>query len=51
MMGQGLSNRVMESEWHATVPKNLAIWGEASHEETLDAIAACAVLVVTSKLV
>ncbi len=49
MIGQGLSRDVLEKEWQVDVPPNLTIRGQASHAETLDAIAACSVLVVTSK--
>lgn len=49
MLGQGLSNVTLQKEWEVTVPENLKVIGEATHQETQDAIAACSVLVVTSK--
>lgn len=49
MIGQGLSNVTMQDEWDVIVPPNLKVIGEATHRETLDAIAACSALVVTSK--
>lgn len=49
MAGQGLSPQVMEDEWDVAIPANLTIRDELSHPETLDALSACSVLVVTSK--
>ncbi len=49
MIGQGLSSDVLRDEWDIVAPANLAVMGGASHEETQDAIAACSVLVMTSK--
>jgi glycosyltransferase involved in cell wall biosynthesis len=49
MIGQGLSREVLEKEWDVEAPANLAIHGQTTHRETLDAIAACSALVVTSK--
>lgn len=49
MLGHGLSNATLHDEWDVSVPHNLKVMGEASHQETQDAIAACSALVVTSK--
>jgi glycosyltransferase involved in cell wall biosynthesis len=49
MIGQGLSPEVLLNEWQVTVPDNLTVLGGATHEEAQDAIAACSVLVMTSK--
>jgi glycosyltransferase involved in cell wall biosynthesis len=49
MLGQGLSHATLRSDWDVVVPHNLKVMGEATHQETLDAIAACSALVVTSK--
>ncbi len=49
MIGQGLSPAVLESEWDVSVPPNLTVRGAATHRETLDAIAACSAIIVTSK--
>ena len=49
MLGQGLSNTTLHDEWEVMVPGNLKVMGEATHQETQDAIAACSALVVTSK--
>jgi glycosyltransferase involved in cell wall biosynthesis len=49
MIGQGLNREVLENEWELTVPRNLTVHGEATHQEVMDAIAACSVLVITSK--
>lgn len=48
MLGRGLSRDVLESQG-LSVPENLAVFGETSHHQTMDAIAACSALVVTSK--
>ena len=49
MLGQGLSNATLLNEWGVSVPANLKVMGEATHQETQDALAACSALVVTSK--
>lgn len=49
MVGQGLSCDVLCDEWQVEAPTNLVVLGGASHEEAQDAIAACSVLVMTSK--
>ena len=49
MLGQGLSNATLHDDWGMSVPKNLKVTGDATHQETQDAIAACSALVVTSK--
>lgn len=49
MFGQGLSNAALHDDWGVSVPTNLKVMGEATHQETQDALAACSALVVTSK--
>jgi glycosyltransferase involved in cell wall biosynthesis len=49
MVGQGLTSQVLRDEWKVATPENLVVLGGASHEEAQDAIAACRVLVMTSK--
>ena len=49
MLGPALSNATLHDDWGVTVPANLKVMGEATHQETQDALAACAALVVTSK--
>ena len=49
MIGQGLSVDVLLNEWQITTPGNLTVLSGVSHDEAQDAIAACAVLVMTSK--
>ncbi|HBJ35792.1 MAG TPA: hypothetical protein DDZ51_13810 [Planctomycetaceae bacterium] len=49
MVGQGLSCEVLRDEWQIEAPANLVVLGGASHEDAQDAIAACSVLVMTSK--
>ena len=49
MLGQGLSNATLHDDWDMSVPANLKVMGEATHQETQDAIAACSALIVTSK--
>ena len=49
MIGQGLSADVLSKEWMVVLPPNLLIKDAATHVESLDAIAACSALVVTSK--
>ena len=48
MIGRGLSPGVLEAHGLA-LPDNLRVFGEASHVETMDAIAASSAVVVTSK--
>lgn len=49
MVGQGLSSEVLWAEWQVRTPDNLVVLGGASHSDAQDAIAACRVLVMTSK--
>ena len=49
MIGRGLTNEVLRSEWGLEVPANVFVYGEASHAVVQDAIAASSVVVVTSK--
>jgi glycosyltransferase involved in cell wall biosynthesis len=49
MAGEGLSEEVLTQEWNVDVPHNLTVLGALSHQEAQDAIAACEVLVMTSK--
>ena len=49
MVGGGLSSDSLRNEWQVDIPSNLLVVGALSHWEALDAIAACSVLVVTSK--
>jgi glycosyltransferase involved in cell wall biosynthesis len=49
MIGGGLSGDVLRTGWNIEVPNNLRVFGSMPHAEVLDAIAACSVLVVTSK--
>lgn len=49
MIGGGLSESALRKDWQVEVPDNLDVLGSISHTEVQDAIAACSVLVVTSK--
>lgn len=49
MLGQGLSSDVLKHEWHILAPQNLTVLGSVSHSDAQNAIAACRVLVITSK--
>jgi glycosyltransferase involved in cell wall biosynthesis len=49
VIGDGLDETVMAREWQTASPKNLHYLGGRSHLEVQDALAACSVLVVTSK--
>lgn len=49
MIGNGLSRDVLEKEWGIDVPANCYVLGKLSHADVQDALAACSVLVVTSK--
>jgi len=49
MVGPGMDRGVMRTEWNLESPPNLHFLGAASHVEVQDALAACSVLVVTSK--
>ncbi len=49
MVGQGLSDAIIREEWGNEVPPNLRIEEGLSHADLLDAMAASAALVVTSK--
>jgi len=48
MMGGGLSADELRSHWRVECPSNLVLAGSATHIEVQDALAACAVVVVTS---
>ncbi len=47
--GQGISHDVITKEWKLQIPKNLAVLGQLSHAEVQDALAACSVLVLSSR--
>lgn len=49
MIGRHLDSVHLTSQYGVSIPKNLIPIGEMSHEDVLDAIAACKVLVMTSK--
>jgi glycosyltransferase involved in cell wall biosynthesis len=49
MIGDGLTAETLRDEWQVDAPANLTLPGPASHKGVQDAIAACSVLVVTSK--
>lgn len=49
MMGQSLDERSMSRDWGLTSPTNLHYAGSGAHREVQDALAACSLLVVTSK--
>ena len=49
MIGGGLTTETLREEWQVDAPANLTLPGPASHAGVQDAIAACSVLVVTSK--
>jgi glycosyltransferase involved in cell wall biosynthesis len=49
MIGRNLDRSRFIKQYKSYVPKNITIMGEMRHEEVLDAIAACKVLVMTSK--
>lgn len=49
MIGGGLTAETLREEWQVDAPANLTLPGPASHAGVQDAIAACSVLVVTSK--
>ncbi len=49
MIGQGLTREILRSEWQTEVPPNLLVYGPASRHQVQDAIAACGVVIVTSK--
>ena len=49
MVGRGLDRQYLESNYGVPTPENLVFLPQVSHTTALDAIAACSVLVVTSK--
>jgi glycosyltransferase involved in cell wall biosynthesis len=49
MIGRDLSAHTLLADWEVTVPDNLLVYGDASHSDVQDALAACGALVVTSK--
>lgn len=49
MLGEGLSTETLQDEWSICPPENLFIQGNVSHARVQDAIAACSVLVMTSR--
>jgi glycosyltransferase involved in cell wall biosynthesis len=49
MIGGGLTAETLREDWQVDAPTNLTLPGPASHAGVQDAIAACSVLVVTSK--
>ena len=49
MVGQNLDAISLKSYLGVTIPENIVFMGELKHEDTLDALSACGVLVMTSK--
>lgn len=49
MIGDGLAAESLREDWQVEAPLNLVLLGAATHAGVQDAIAACSVLVVTSK--
>ncbi len=49
MIGGGLSEACIRQEWGLQVPDNLTVLGSLPRQQVLSALAACSVLVVTSK--
>jgi glycosyltransferase involved in cell wall biosynthesis len=49
MIGNDLSAETLVRDWNLTLPRNLHVLGPLPRVDALDAIAACRVLVVTSK--
>lgn len=49
MIGRKLSSESLKTDWGIDIPNNLFVIGSLSQTEVQDAIAACSVLVVTSK--
>ncbi|HRD03187.1 MAG TPA: glycosyltransferase family 4 protein [Verrucomicrobiota bacterium] len=49
MIGHDLTLEILRTEWEVGAPKNLYLYGSASRGEVQDALAACSILVVTSK--
>jgi glycosyltransferase involved in cell wall biosynthesis len=49
MLGQELSEDSLAKDWNVQVPRNLTVAGAATHRQTLNAIAACSALIVTSR--
>lgn len=49
MLGRELSSEQLARDLGSSLPPNVTVLGDASHEFTLDGIAACRALVVTSK--
>jgi glycosyltransferase involved in cell wall biosynthesis len=49
MFGDGLNEQDLHADWQLDIPSNLTVLGPVAHPDLLDAIAACAALVVTSK--
>ena len=49
MVGGGLNSDSLRNEWQVDIPSNLSVVGGLPHSLVQDAIAACSVLVVTSK--
>jgi glycosyltransferase involved in cell wall biosynthesis len=49
MVGAGLTPETLPKTVGVSVPRNLTLTGQASHAEVQDALAACSLLVVTSK--
>jgi len=49
MIGDGLTAAILREDWQVEAPSNLILCGPATHTGVQDALAACMVLVVTSK--
>lgn len=49
MIGKGIDAIHLKKEYGVSIPKNLIVMGEMNHSDTIDAIAACKVFVMTSK--
>lgn len=49
MIGGGLSAAAIQADWQLEATSNLYILGSQTHQEVQDAIAACKIVVVTSK--
>ncbi len=49
MIGGGLDKNCLRNDWDIDPPENLTMLGAIPHRQVLDALAACSVLVVTSK--
>lgn len=48
MIGRNVEHEFVERQFGITIPRNIVMLGELSHRDSLDAIASCKVLVMTS---